>query len=778
MNQPGSFPDPYPGYWGHDGLQSSTENGQQTRFRHQHHPPIPPGEERPGVGYVRDQTSVAPGLFGGKVPKRIGWWLRFVTFASFIVLFAAIVFLSWLWFEDHEYETWRRVMLSGMSTQAITLTGVLIRVAIGSLATITTSMIASIAVEGHGVPVPAVAEASIARFTNSGPQSLFMLLLSGETFKAYLRLLASILLLFTVASQFTSTLLVADLQQTRVSSFSQKISYGYNFQQMSTSIATPSPLIGFAYNYWLNKPSLSEIFAEYSQPGKSADGVDDTGPTIRAFIPIPIQSERENLRTFKGMARAFDARVACISPEFTARFCYNGGATFNWYVCGNLSIDAANLPTHVAGPLDDDGRFSLEFDCPIIDSPVEFPEQNWALCPAKPGYGLASSLSNATSLNNSTVFGSSWLLFDIGSIGSATPSGVKTIWQSNSTWAHLNSTKSGSWLRQWSRVTSEDGDTEVDYHLQMSWCFDALGGEVQNLNITASSPSNQTEPVFQWDVDSNLYDTLAVRRQLGATNPEERKSGPEREILTISASDMETSLEEIRGKPLVPPYQDGTTYYEWLHTQILLPGGQALAICPSCSPDQTSFQTVDNLLAQLFIDILNKTDSPALALQSLNTMALRMAYYDQIAAFTSTEDNATITRFDLVQTPQSAWGFIAVMAIIGCNILLFIIVCSLFLCITKFSLIGNAWHTVAQISQSAETHELLEYAVLATDKDVKDLVRGRTPPAGFKDQIWQFVKDYFHAGGSMRWILCLSEKSDEPQRLSVKHGLFAEVTPR
>lgn len=54
-----------------------------------------------------------------------GVWLAITTF--FVVLIEAVVFLTWLWFEDKKLETWRRLMLSGRATQSITLMSVLIR---------------------------------------------------------------------------------------------------------------------------------------------------------------------------------------------------------------------------------------------------------------------------------------------------------------------------------------------------------------------------------------------------------------------------------------------------------------------------------------------------------------------------------------------------------------------------------------------------------------------------------------------------------------------------
>ncbi|KAJ3541118.1 hypothetical protein NM208_g4752 [Fusarium decemcellulare] len=270
------------------------------------------------------------------------------------------------------------------------------------------------AFESHGVPVYAMAEVSITRFTNNGPLSLFSLLLFTSTFGIRLGILAIGLLLSVFPSQFTSTMLVSDLAESHIASFDQQTNYGYNYEKENRNIDSES-LSVHGVDYWNQRPSASEIFAEYSQPVDAPDGVDDTGPTIRAFLPVPTQADRETLRSFNGKTRIFDARVVCI--------------------------------------------------------------------------------------------------------------------------------------------TSPDGLGKIYMYLQMTLCFDALDRESPNgvsdiLNITAYGPSNHTEPFFTFNHEQNIYDTLTVRRQLGAVTPAETKDGPERQILTISPEDMEASLNETDKKHL------------------------------------------------------------------------------------------------------------------------------------------------------------------------------------------------------------------------------------
>ncbi|KAF5672664.1 hypothetical protein FCIRC_8368 [Fusarium circinatum] len=246
-------------------------------------------------------------------PMTIGFgvWLAIAT--SFLVLVEAVVFLTWLWFEDRKSEPWRWLMLSGRATQSITLMSVLIRWAIGTLAAITTSMAASIALKLHGVPISDVAEVSVARFTNSGPQSSKKML-PGATFRPWLRILMICLFALVGASQFASTLLVSDLQELTILSVKKNMSYGFNFGVINDSSSPdlrPLPIRKDDLEYWNRAPSQFEIFAEYSEPGESSEELDDTGTVLRAFLPISIKAQRESIQSFNGIARVIDTRAIC-----------------------------------------------------------------------------------------------------------------------------------------------------------------------------------------------------------------------------------------------------------------------------------------------------------------------------------------------------------------------------------------------------------------------------------------------------------------------------------
>ncbi|KAH6976483.1 hypothetical protein BKA56DRAFT_81302 [Ilyonectria sp. MPI-CAGE-AT-0026] len=712
---------------------------------------------------------------------RLSWWLRFVILLSLLVLTESAIFLSWLWFEDPSTDLWRRVVLGSFLTKAITITGVLIRTAIGSLAVISTSMIASVALESHGVPLDAIAEVSIARFTNGGPQSLFMLLLSGKTFKAPIRFLATTLLLAVLASQFTSTLLVTDLEITRISSFNQTINNSFNFDQSTYDIL--GVLNSKVRNYWERRPDISETFAEYSEIGMSVEGVDDTGPTIRALIPLALQSEREGLRTFEGISRVIDVRVLCIRPEpiIDLRFCHSESEfepIYRYQICGNATARVSNLPVRKIETRGSNGIITTSFTCPL--SGYSDNDNSWMLC-SVPG-NIASNLTIDTTrpTNMGGISGASWLIFNEHPFKGQ---GVFDPYIEDERLAFLNATQSGPWLRQWSRLSRKsllDGtNVTMDFPLDMAWCF-APGGDttqigdgerLQNLNIKASSLYNRTEPTYTWDANSSSYDTSAIRNQLGLTSLKERVTNSDRGILTISPQDMKKSLAEAREKARGPPYQDGDDYYGWM--DFIFPDTTNLALCPTCQADD-KFQVVNSASTSLFAETIKDTNSPALALQGLLTSVMRMVYYDYNTFFPST-DKATVTHFVYVQAPQSTRGYMTVMATIAINVLIFVVL-YFWHRGTRFSFIGNVWQSIAQVSESRETQQILRNALFLEDKDLKECSGRDRIPEGvilktryYSKKTRDVVFDFFKGWESFE------RRSDKTLRFVVDNGIVKRV---
>ncbi|KAF6800196.1 hypothetical protein CSOJ01_12310 [Colletotrichum sojae] len=166
-----------------------------------------------------DETTHSEGYMH-RLQHGLGLWGLIIIGGGTAVILAVLGFLVFLWSgegpEDgrHATKAWRWVILNQHITQAVTLSTVLLRVAVTTQSSIYTSLVASLVLEGHGVPLHRAAEVSVIRCANDGPLGLSWLLLTSVRRSAAQAALAVVLLVATVAVQFSSTLLVSDLELT------------------------------------------------------------------------------------------------------------------------------------------------------------------------------------------------------------------------------------------------------------------------------------------------------------------------------------------------------------------------------------------------------------------------------------------------------------------------------------------------------------------------------------------------------------------------------------
>ncbi|KAF4990111.1 hypothetical protein FDECE_14494 [Fusarium decemcellulare] len=149
-------------------------------------------------------------------------------------------------------------------------------------------MIAAIAIERQGVPLMDVAQVSLSRFSNSAPVTPFFWMF-GSAPALPLRVAAGFLVMTTVASQLTSTLLVNDLRTGYLKGFAKK-----------SIVKIPSVHNPSRGSVWTQKVSTSVTFAEYSEEVDVPGDMDDTGLSIRAFLPIPGSNRPRKALSFQG----------------------------------------------------------------------------------------------------------------------------------------------------------------------------------------------------------------------------------------------------------------------------------------------------------------------------------------------------------------------------------------------------------------------------------------------------------------------------------------------
>lgn len=388
---------------------------------------------------------------------RFSLWLYFITLASLVTLIACVIFWSWLWQPRLDQDKWRYLVLNQYVTPSITITSIFLRTAMGVLASIATSMIASIAVEKHGVPLESVARFSIARFINNGPLFFFRAIFERFTFNATLRLLVAFHLCVTLASQFTSTLLVSDLASGDVIGLPETFVGAYDLGSQLKIVGTLESEAGSG-TPWERAPYSSETFAKYHEPLKSADNVDDTGPTIRAFLPLQLQRDRERIQSMTGMAHVLDARVVCIRPKVSNVHGCTVGGVIGTALCGNITRE--ETPDNIWGP------HTQEFTLPLISLPTD--KYRWVLTGM--AGGLLTNLSNVSSIEDQMpsqvddLFGNSFLLSDSLGLTDRYYDGIKDGVQYNT----LNSTADGAWLHEKFQVSNNG---IFAFQISLSWCY-------------------------------------------------------------------------------------------------------------------------------------------------------------------------------------------------------------------------------------------------------------------------------------------------------------------
>lgn len=348
-------------------------------------------------------TDESP-ILSEKPPKPLGALLKLSAVISIISIAAAFGFISWMWWTPQHNHGWRKWVLANRLQASVTLSSAIIRTAVGTLAALATSMIASVAVEQRGIHLHALAQVSIARASSSGPLSVGLLALRQSRLDVVVRLIIILLVLSTVAVQFISTLLVSDLKQSEIISFARAVpnSFSFGVGEESTirndsGFALQAAIGGDPSYYWFRRPHSSETYAEHSEDPIDGEGVDDTGLTVRAFLPLQSSDTRELLFGFKGMARVTDSRVVCLRPNISnLTICEiqsddDDGKTG---ICGALNF---NNSAATAVGLNWPKGNGISFEClaPYILRPFEGGANMWQNC----RYNMRSLGYNMTGFN-------------------------------------------------------------------------------------------------------------------------------------------------------------------------------------------------------------------------------------------------------------------------------------------------------------------------------------------------------------------------------------------
>jgi hypothetical protein len=129
--------------------------------------------------------------------------------------------------------------------------------------------------------------------------------------------------------------------------------------------------------------------------------------------------------------------------------------------------------------------------------------------------------------------------------------------------------------------------------------------------------------------------------------------------------------------------------------------------------------TTSQFFTHLLRDIIEDTNSPSLAIQSVVTTRAKMEYFRWINTYTR-QTKLVMTRTETALIPVRKLGFGLVMALITVQLALLATVAWLFFRKTRYSFLNNAWQVVAQVSEtvSPATWSVLSRATMGTDSSI------------------------------------------------------------
>ncbi|CAN9178306.1 unnamed protein product [Alternaria alternata] len=166
------------------------------------------------------QTTVVPAhkteMHGGQpvtIVRRVGKWPCTLLVLSILGTAAFIIYITFLWFTASGNKNWKNIALSGWMTRSVAIAAVVLRTSTTVQAGLASSMLAAIALESTtGVALQDLAPLSLMRASSAAPYALLAYPRLGRNGPTWVLLVwAAIISITTVSLQFTSTILLADV---------------------------------------------------------------------------------------------------------------------------------------------------------------------------------------------------------------------------------------------------------------------------------------------------------------------------------------------------------------------------------------------------------------------------------------------------------------------------------------------------------------------------------------------------------------------------------------
>jgi hypothetical protein len=647
--------------------------------------------------------------------EKLGFYNIAVLFLGTIAILIALAFLFFIWgaatHARHRAFSllWYDIVDQRWATRVVTLCSVLIRVATAAQLGVFAAILAALILEHVGVATENLPLVSMIRCLNSGPHSLALSVYDSIFSRALFpySLLIVLAIMNAFALQFTSTILLTDFRLTSIvlESTSVDIAFGLDRNISSKTKDFPNPFGGI--DYWKTTPYSYRRFAEYSENGSQGNNYVDTGKTARGFPPQRDDNDRASLREYNGPMTVVDARVVCVRPT-VSKLTYGGAfygsvnGTFDWKDTHPDLISAAAYE-----------QIGKRMNCSIPFSDYYSSSSYWSISLCSVGTGVARLAGGITSDNDDIDLPDghtgAHLLLNV--------TGSSEDWEASlPLGTELQQTQSGGPL--WTRYVHNN--VSIDFSL----CF--FNPNPHSYSVTATSGTDAPDEALLYNGTSTSYNTTNLRIMYGATRKPLTPTERFQLQLKPKANWNDSRVESV--------YKVATQEFIW-DTIIRTSYEQTYANVNSTEEDpyidvgSTSVFSdmappefsVHRSHAVIFQHILQDTGNPALALQTLFTTLLQMAYYDFLFEY-DTQAPAKYKLSGYLEIPRRWRALGVILGLLGLHFALTFTAVRMFLKDTEMSLLGNAWQAVSQVV-STDTAAVLHNGATTTDREVRGTMK-------------------------------------------------------
>ncbi|KAI1408414.1 hypothetical protein F5Y13DRAFT_204766 [Hypoxylon sp. FL1857] len=669
---------------------------------------------------------------GLPIRKSLGITGCIIIFGGSILTLLVIAFLIFLWAGEgpaggqQSTRPWRQIMLRDWATRAVTLSALVLRSVAAAQASVCTSLVAALLLERRQVRLSKVAQMSVTRSVNNGPQQLIQAIFSSRSSRMIFNteaLLLILLALVTLGIQFTSTILLPDFDSARLVHDPATVRHF-----VSLSPLTQTDVTDIFATTWPTLQSSAALYGELESNSitePDEHGVSHNGPKLRAFLPFEHQ-DRIRMRSYKGTAFTLKTEVSCMRPSLEARVQVHPWSLDVPYasMAGEISYEQTFKDASINHTLDcfeapryEDEDITLclptKFNCTVPSQPIKT-YVGWAPAMCRlDTIGMTRGEADIDFWQTSDdLYGPTSMIFLAFAVN-----GDFAYYDANETQGRLGTPAP---YGEWNSYELYPGS-----FLNVSLCFSTLNTTISEVEMTSST--DLTEPEFKWSAKLNTSNVEGLKNFMGGEDA--YQSNNERGIFSIQSIQHPVSLSAFAEEVNASSAKDDISFSEWALWHgpsaaiwAWASNNQSLILCTSCQ--MRGLSTLKDGTA-VFTSVIDSSNRVAVAIDTYLAKLVQNFYYLMFPLFDVPADVEVVFSSE-EQIPKKWGGLIAVLVMVSVYLICVWVITALYMKNVRYTRQGDFWHAVSQLI-SESTQSVLEKSNELKDDDVEKMLKGNDP---------------------------------------------------